>query len=148
MPESPATPTPLPLAARAFVEAERVGHLATVDARGEPHVVPVCYAYDGARFYTPIDDKPKRRDRPLKRVRNVEETGRAALVVDRYDEEWSRLAWVLVRGRAEVLAPGDPAHAGAVALLRARYPQYRAMALEAAPVIALTPERVATWGAL
>lgn len=133
---------------RAFVEAQRVGHLATVDASGEPHVVPVCYAYDGARFYTPIDEKPKRGERPLKRVRNVRETGRAALVVDRYDEDWSRLAWVMVRGRAEILEPGHPQHPRALALLRQRYPQYRTMMLERLPVIALVPERVASWGAL
>ena len=135
-------------AERAFVDAQRVAHLATVDARGEPHVVPVCYAYDGLCFYTPIDEKPKRGDRPRKRVRNVQETGRAALVVDRYDEDWSRLAWVMVRGRAEILEPAHPDHSRALALLRDRYPQYRGMALERLPVIALTPERVASWGAL
>jgi len=135
-------------AERAFVDAQRVGHLATVDARGEPHVVPVCYAYDGLRFYTPIDEKPKRGDRPLRRVRNVQETGRAALVVDRYDEDWSRLAWVMVRGRAEILEPEHPDHSKALALLRQRYPQYQTMALERLPVIALTPERVVSWGAL
>lgn len=133
---------------RAFIEAARVGYLATVDAQGEPSVVPVCYAFDGERFSTPIDEKPKRRDRPLRRVRNIEETGRASLVIDHYDEDWSRLGWVLVRGRAEVVQPGEPGHAEAVALLRARYPQYREMALESAPIIALTPERVRSWGEL
>lgn len=133
---------------RAFIDAARVGRLATVDARGEPFAVPVCYAYDGRRFYTPIDEKPKRRDRPLRRVRNIVETGRAALVIDRYDEDWSRLGWVLVRGSAEVLGPDHPEHAAAVDLLRARYPQYRAMRLESAPVIALTPSRITSWGML
>lgn len=134
--------------ARTFVDAARVGHLATVDAHGEPSVVPVCYAYDGARFYSPIDEKPKRRDVPLRRVRNVAATGRATLVVDHYEEDWSRLGWVLVRGRAGLLAPGEPGHAEAVALLRARYPQYRSMALEAAPLVTLEPERVRAWGNL
>ena len=135
-------------AERAFVEVQRVGRLATVDARGEPHVVPVCYAYDGARFYTPIDEKPKRGDRPLKRVRNVMETGRAALVIDRYDEDWSRLAWVMVRGWAQILEPGHPEHGKALVLLRQRYHQYQEMELERLPVIALTPERVTSWGVL
>jgi PPOX class probable F420-dependent enzyme len=133
---------------RAFVEAQRVGRLATVDARGEPHVVPVCYACDGTRFYTPIDEKPKRRDRLLKRVRNVRETGRAALIIDRYDEDWSRLAWVMVRGRAEILGPEHPDHSTAIVLLRQRYPQYQEMGLEHLPVLALAPERVVSWGAL
>ena len=133
---------------RAFIDAARVGRLATVDARGEPSVVPICYAYDGARFYSPIDEKPKRRDRPLRRVRNVGETGRATLVIDHYEEDWARLGWVLVRGRAALLEPGAPGHPEAVALLRARYPQYRAMALESAPIITLTPERIRSWGDL
>lgn len=133
---------------RAFIATARVGRLATVDARGEPFVVPVCFAYDGERLYTPIDEKPKRHDRPLKRVRNIEETGRAALVIDQYDEDWSRLGWVLIRGSAALLTPDAAGHAEAVALLRERYHQYRTMALESAPLIALTPERLRSWGEL
>lgn len=133
---------------RAFIDRQRVGHLATVDARGAPSVVPVCYAYDGEYFYTPIDEKPKQRDRLLRRVRNVEATGRAALIIDRYDEDWSRLGWVHARGRAWILPPGAEGHATAVALLRERYAQYRAMALEAAPIIVLAPDRLTSWGAL
>ncbi|HET7037964.1 MAG TPA: TIGR03668 family PPOX class F420-dependent oxidoreductase [Thermomicrobiaceae bacterium] len=132
----------------AFIAAQRVAHLATADAAGEPSLVPVCYAWDGTRFFTPIDEKPKRRDRPLRRVQNIEASGRAALVFDHYEEDWGRLGWVLVRGSAALLAPGAPGHAEAVALLRARYPQYRAMALESAPLIAITPERVTSWGRL
>lgn len=133
---------------RAFIDRQRVGHLATVDARGAPSVVPVCYAYDGEYFYTPIDEKPKQRDRLLRRVRNVEATGRAALIIDRYDEDWSRLGWVHARGRAWVLPAGAEGHATAVALLRERYPQYRAMALESAPIIVLAPDRLTSWGVL
>ena len=134
---------------RAFVASRRVARLATVDARGEPYLVPVCFAYDGTRFLTPIDEKPKRGDRPLKRVRNIQATGRAALLFDHYDDaDWSRLAWVMVRGAAAVWEPDHPDHAGAVALLRARYRQYAAMALEALPVIAVTPRRIMSWGAL
>jgi PPOX class probable F420-dependent enzyme len=134
---------------RAFIEAGRLAHLATVDERGEPHVVPVCYAYDGERFFIAIDEKPKRRDRTLKRVKNVLATGRAALVIDRYDDaDWSRLAWLMARGSAAMLEPDDPAHAPIVTLLRGRYLQYGAMALERAPLIAIAPERITSWGAL
>ena len=134
---------------RAFIATMRVAHLATTDASGEPHVVPVCYAYDGERFYIAIDEKPKRRDRTLKRVRNIEVTGRAALVIDRYDDaDWTRLAWLMVRGKAEMLGPEGPDHARIVAALRDRYAQYREMALERAPIIAITPERITSWGAL
>ena len=133
----------------AFIEAGRVAHLATVDHAGEPHVVPVCYAYDGERFFIAIDEKPKRPERTLKRVRNVLATGRAALVIDRYDDvDWSKLAWLMVRGEAEMLASDDPIHSRVVALLRERYPQYRDMALEHAPIIAIVPHRITSWGAL
>lgn len=134
---------------RGFILAGRVAHLATTEAQGEPHVVPVCYAYDGERFYIAIDEKPKRPGRTLKRVRNILETGRAALVIDRYDDDdWSRLAWVIVRGGAEMLDADDPVHPRVVALLRDRYRQYRQMALERAPIIAIAPERITSWGAL
>jgi PPOX class probable F420-dependent enzyme len=142
----PARETLTPAEAR-FVEARRVGHLATASAAGRPHVVPVCYAYDGARFYIALDEKPKRvADSRLRRVRNLLEQPEASLVIDHYEEDWSRLGWVLVHARAALLEPGDPAHAPAVALLRARYPQYLGMALEERPQIALAPDAVSSWG--
>src|SRR5258705_76596 len=131
----------------AFVHAQRSARLATSDAEGHPYVVPVCFAYDGERFYTPLDEKPKRGDvGALRRVRNIRARGEAALLVDRYDDDWSRLGWVLAHGRAELLRPAHERHAVALRLLRERYPQYRAMALEDLPVIALTPEHVTSWG--
>jgi PPOX class probable F420-dependent enzyme len=138
----------LPPLVRTFLEQQRVGHLATVSRGGKPHVVPVCYAVADDTIYTPIDEKPKQPGRTLRRVRNIEETGRAALVVDRYDEDWTQLGWVLLRGRAELLAPGSPEQARAVELLRQRYPQYQAMRLETQSMIALRIERVSVWGKL
>jgi PPOX class probable F420-dependent enzyme len=138
----------LPPLVRTFLEQQRVGHLATVSRGGEPHVVPVCYVVADDTIYTPIDEKPKQPGRTLRRVRNIEETGRAALVVDRYDEDWTQLGWVLLRGRAELLAPGSPEQARAVELLRQRYPQYRTMRLETQSMIALRIERVSVWGKL
>ena len=133
---------------RRFVESMRVARLATADANGAPHVVPVCYALAGDSLYVTIDEKPKRPDaRALKRLRNVAENPNAAAVVDRYDEDWSRLAWVMLRGRAEILDRGGE-HDRAQAALRERYPQYRAMRLEPLPVIALRIDRVNAWGAL
>jgi len=87
---------------RAFLADARVARLATADAAGRPHVVPVCHALDGDAVYVTIDAKPKG-SRPLKRIRNLRENPAAALVADRYDEDWSRLGWVMVQGRAEVL---------------------------------------------
>src|ERR1700726_4646615 len=91
-----------------FVQAQRVAHLATSDEEGHPYVVPVCYAFDGERFYTPLDEKPKRVEtNKLRRVRNIEARHEAALLFDQYDEDWSRLGYILVQGRADLLAPGD-----------------------------------------
>jgi coenzyme F420-0:L-glutamate ligase / coenzyme F420-1:gamma-L-glutamate ligase len=144
----PARDTLTPDEAR-FLAAQRVGHLATADAAGRPHVVPVCYVFDGARFYFALDEKPKRvADARLRRVRNLVERHEASLVVDYYDEDWSRLVYVLIHARAEFLQPGSPGHANAVALLRARYPQYQTMALESRPIIALAPDHVTSWGTL
>jgi PPOX class probable F420-dependent enzyme len=135
---------------RRFLEAHRRGHLATAGADGAPHVVPVCYALDDAGVYFIADQKPKRGPaRELVRLRNIRANPRAALVVDDWDEDWTRLAWVMVRGPAHVVT--EPArHAAVLALLRARYPQYRAMPLDDAdahPVGWIEPERVVSWRA-
>lgn len=136
--------------ARRFLEAHRVGHLATVGADGTPHVVPVCYALDDAAVYFVADEKPKRRPaRALARLENLRANPRAALVVDDYDDDWSRLAWVMVRGPARFVTE-PAAHARALGLLRARYPAYIAMALDDAerhPLVAIEPARVVLWRA-
>lgn len=139
---------PLSAVERRFLEKERVARLATADARANPHVVPVCFALAESTLYIAIDEKPKRAGgAPLKRLRNIAENPAVALVADRYDEDWTRLAWVMLRGNAEILA-ADEEHAHAQALLRARYPQLRAMRIEGLPVIALRIERVTSWGDL
>ena len=133
--------------ARRFVESMRVARFATADAKGAPHVVPVCYALIGDNLYVTIDEKPKRPGvRAMKRLRNIVQNPGVAVVVDRYDEDWSRLAWVMLRGRAEILDDGDE-HDRAQAALRDRYPQYHAMHLDPLPVIALRIARVNAWGA-
>jgi PPOX class probable F420-dependent enzyme len=129
-----------------FIERRSVAHLATADESGKPHVVPICFAYLVGRFYIAIDEKPKRSLR-LKRLRNIEENPRVALVFDRYDDDWSRLAWALVQGTATVLLNG-PEYERALMALRSRYDQYQAMALEGRPVISVTVERISSWGDL
>ncbi|HKF39025.1 MAG TPA: TIGR03668 family PPOX class F420-dependent oxidoreductase [Ktedonobacteraceae bacterium] len=139
--------TTLSEAEAAFVNAQRVARLATADVEGHPHIVPVCYAFDGMCFYTPLDEKPKRvNESKLRRVRNIEARHEASLLIDRYDDDWSRLGYVLVHGRAELLQPGDPPHARALVLLRQRYVQYRTMELEMHAVIVITPDSVTGWG--
>ena len=133
---------------RAFLRSRRVARLASANAHGEPHVVPVCFVLDEQSVYITIDDKPKREGtRALKRLRNIAENPAVSFVADHYEEDWSRLAWVMLRGRAEILHHGEE-HDRAQALLRARYPQYRDMALAALPVIAIRIARVASWGKL
>lgn len=131
---------------RRFLEAGRVARLATADASGCPHVVPICFALIEHTVYFTIDEKPKT-TRRLKRLANLRENPFAALVVDRYDEDWSRLGWVMVRGRAEILT-GGPEHDAAQASLRARYPQLAGMDIEELPVVAIRIERAASWGRL
>lgn len=134
---------------RAFIERQRVARLATSDAQGHPTLVPVCYAFDGQRFYTPLDEKPKRVEaRQLKRARNIEARHEASLLIDHYADDWTQLGYVLICGRAEIVPPGHPLHARALPLLRVRYAQYRTMALERLPVIVITPQRVSTWGSV
>lgn len=133
---------------RQFLATRRVGHLATADRQGAPHVIPVCYGFTDDTLYITIDEKPKgNADRPLKRVSNILQNPSVALVVDRYDEDWTRLGWVLVRGQAEILGHGIE-HDQAQILLRARYRQLHDMRIAHLPVIAIRVERVTSWGDL
>ncbi len=144
-----AAPATLSPGQTAFLVRQRVARLATADAAGRPHAVPVCFAYAPGSIYIALDEKPKHVPvTRLKRVRNILENPDVALVADRYAEDWDLLAFVMVRGRAELLEPGSEEQAAAVRLLRGKYHQYEAMAIEENPVIAIRAEKVASWGAL
>jgi PPOX class probable F420-dependent enzyme len=135
-------------AERKFLAQQRVAHLATADALAHPHVIPVCFAVESVTLYITIDEKPKARSpTALKRLRNIAENSAVAVVVDHYDEDWSRLGWVLMRGRAEILTGGEE-HGHAQSLLRSRYPQLKAMQITRYPVIAVRIERTSSWGNL
>lgn len=131
---------------RRFLEAHRVARLATADAAARPHVVPICYALIDDTVYFTIDEKPKRTPR-LKRLSNLQENPFAALVVDRYDEDWTCLAWVMLQGRAEILHAG-PEHDQAQTSLRARYLQLAAMQIDHLPVVAVRIDHATSWGRL
>ena len=141
-------PSPLRLSPSAlrFVRAARVAHLATADASGQPLVIPICFAFNGKEFFSPIDEKPKRTTR-LKRLRNIAENPKVSLIIDHYDEDWQRLAYVLIRGTAKILARGQR-HRKGVRLLRRKYSQYRKMAIHERPMIVITPQRLTSWGTL
>lgn len=118
----------------------RVGRLATSSAGSEPHVIPVCFVLLEDTIYSVIDEKPKS-GRRLLRLSNIDQTGQAALVIDHYDEDWSQLAFVLMRGPARTI-PGDES---ALAALREKYPQYQDMSLEGAEMVELRVERWTAW---
>jgi coenzyme F420-0:L-glutamate ligase / coenzyme F420-1:gamma-L-glutamate ligase len=129
-----------------FLQSQRAGRLASATRDGAPHVIPVCYACDGESLYIALDAKPKRvAPERLRRVRNILENPRVALVIDRYSDDWSQLAYLLIQGTAMLLSPGDAEHSRAIALLRERYAQYHAMPIERQPVIAIRPATVVQW---
>ncbi len=135
-----------PSQARLLADA-RVGHLATADAAGVPHVVPVCYALAEKVIYSVLDQKPKRVSvARLRRVRNIQANPHIALVVDHYEEDWLSLWYILVLGRAELLWEGEE-RVTAIRQLRQKYPQYREMDIEGNPVIRITPTKVVSWAA-
>ena len=122
-----------------------VGHLATADANGRPHVIPFCFVCDGGVIYSVLDAKPKSADlKSLRRVRNILANPRVSVVIDHYESDWSRLWYLLVQGSAELLEP-CPEQAAAISLLRDKYHQYRQMDLKDSPVIKITPERATGW---
>jgi len=132
---------------RVKLEAARVARLATLDAERSPHLVPICFVCDGSLFYSAIDRKPKRvAANSLTRLKNIAQTPRVALLVDHYDEDWTRLWYVLVRGEAELVSDSAERER-AIQLLRAKYPQYDADMLAGdAPVLRITPARITAWG--
>ena len=133
---------------RDFVDANRIARLATADRNGVPHAIPICFVVIDDSLYVTIDQKPKGADvSRLKRLRNIAENPAAAVIVDRYDDDWAELGWVMLRGRAEIIAAGKE-HDRAQSALVDRYQQYRNMELSDLPVIALRIERVTSWGNL
>jgi len=138
----------LPANLEAFLHAQRVAHLATVDGQSRPHVVPVCFAYADGIVYVALDAKPKRVPvRELRRVRNLIANPSVQLLVDVWDEDWKRLAYLQLRGVANVIEAGAE-QAEAIRLLRARYRQYVTMAIDDAPVIRVDVTSYVAWGAL
>ena len=128
-----------------FLSKTRVARLATADKAGQPHVIPIVFATDGRKLYTPLDKKPKRiAPNQLKRVRNLLENPKVAFVIDHWDEDWTKLAWLMVRGTGQLLESGEAYQTG-VRLLEKKYPQYDQMPLKDRPLIVITPSDVMSW---
>ena len=119
-----------------------VARLATVGAGGKPHVVPITFAVDGDTIYFAVDAKPKRTT-DLKRLRNIAANPSVSVLVDHYEDDWTRLWWVRVDGTARLLADGAEA-VRATDLLAARYSQYR-RARPGGPVVAISIDRISGW---
>jgi PPOX class probable F420-dependent enzyme len=132
----------------AFIRTARVAHLATANRIGQPHVIPICFVFDGKYFYSPIDEKPKRvAPRRLKRITNIRENPNVSLVIDRYEEDWRKLAYILVFGKAQILLSGEK-YLKAIRLLRKKYAQYQTMAIDERPMIVIKPKKMMGWGAM
>jgi PPOX class probable F420-dependent enzyme len=138
----------------AFLVAARRAILATIDPGGQPRLVPICFivaavADEPLRLLTPLDDKPKATDdkRALARLRDIAARPAVSVLVERWDEDWTRLAWLRLHGTASLLdpavVPGD-----AASRLRGKYPQYAMHDLESSPMIAIRIEHARSWGAL
>jgi PPOX class probable F420-dependent enzyme len=144
-------PQKISAAVQKMLKEARVARLATLDAKSRPHIVPVCFAYDGKLFYTAIDEKPKRvRPERLSRLQNIRAVPRVALLIDEYDEDWTQLWFILIRGKAKLIPKSaHKEHTWAIRKLRAKYLQYaQGMLADDAPIIRITPERTTSWGKL
>jgi PPOX class probable F420-dependent enzyme len=126
------------------VSAARVARLATTDPDGRPHVVPIVFALDGETLYSAVDRKPKR-SQTLRRIENARERPDVTILVDHYDEDWTALWWIRLRGRARVLDEGEEREQ-ALGLLQEKYPQYREEPPEGA-VLAVDVADVREWSA-
>ena len=142
-------PQKISAAVQKMLKEARVARLATLDAKNRPHIVPVCFAYDGKLFYTAVDEKPKRVPRErLARLQNIRAVPRVALLIDEYEEDWTQLWYVLMRGKARLIPKSaHKEHAWAIRKLKAKYPQYaQGMLADDAPIIRITPEWTISWG--
>ena len=124
--------------------AARVARLATIDPDGRPHLVPIVFAIDGDTLYSAVDAKPKR-STTLRRIENARERPDVTVLVDHYEDDWSRLWWIRLRGRARVLDGGDELE-HALRLLADKYPQYRDEP-PGAPVLAVDVTEEREWSA-
>lgn len=132
----------------ALVGEARRATLATIDAAGRPRLVPICFVVVGDVLWSPLDEKPKSVDdvRSLARVRDIAARPDVSVLVDRWSEDWTQLAWVRLEGAAALVEP-ETTPAGVVSALRARYPQYRDHDLEHRPMLAIRIESTTSWQA-
>jgi PPOX class probable F420-dependent enzyme len=134
-----------------FIERARVARLATVDYRSKPHLVPVVFVFDGNHFFIPIDKKRKTvKPQKLKRIKNIQDNPNVALLIDKYSEDWTKLAFVMIQGKASIITSktqGNIQVQEAYKKLTTKYRQYQKIGLSEMCII-IKPEKVASWGAI
>jgi PPOX class probable F420-dependent enzyme len=133
---------------KSLVGRTRVARLATIDSKNKPHVVPVVFVADSENYYIPLDEKPKKaKPDELKRVRNIHKNPNVALLIDKYSEDWSKLAFVLIHGQASLIGTKDNEKIlleNAHRLLRQKYAQYQKVGLGEL-CIKIHPQKIVVW---
>jgi PPOX class probable F420-dependent enzyme len=131
-----------------FIERARVARLATANSESKPHLVPVVFVFDGNYFFIPVDEKRKKTVKPekLKRVKNINENPNVALLIDEYSEDWTKLAFVMIQGKASIAdkTQGNMQLQEAYKKLTSKYPQYQKIGLGKVCIV-IKPEKVTTW---
>src|ERR687891_836217 len=130
-----------------FIERARVARLATIDSEFKPHLLPVVFVFDGNHFFIPLDEKRKTaKPEKLKRVRNIQDNPNVALLIDQYDEDWTKLAFVMIQGKASVASKreGNIQVREAYKKLMTKYIQYQKVGIGEMCII-ITPKTVASW---
>ncbi|MDQ3854169.1 MAG: TIGR03668 family PPOX class F420-dependent oxidoreductase [Thermoproteota archaeon] len=130
-----------------FIERARVARLATIDSEFKPHLVPVVFVFDGNHFFIPIDEKRKTaKPAKLKRIRNIQDNPNVALLIDEYSEDWTKLAFVMIQGKASIasITQGNIQLREAYKKLVMKYLQYEKVGIGEMCII-IAPEKVASW---
>ena len=137
----------IPPAVEEFIERARVARLATIDSEFKPHLVPVVFVFNGNHFFIPVDEKRKTaKPEKLKRIRNIEDNPNVTLLIDEYSEDWTKLAFVMIQGKASIATKeeGNIQVRQAYKKLMIKYLQYQKVGLGERCII-ITPKKVASW---
>jgi PPOX class probable F420-dependent enzyme len=137
----------IPSAVEEFIERARVARLATIDSEFKPYLVPVVFVFDGTHFFIPIDEKRKTaKPEKLKRIKNIQHNPNVALLIDEYNEDWTRLAFVMIQGKASIASKteGNLQVQEAYKKLITKYLQYQKVGIGEMCII-IAPEKVISW---
>ena len=136
----------IPPAVEEFIERARVARLATIDSEFKPHLVPVVFVFNGNHFFIPVDEKRKTaKPEKLKRIRNIQDNPNVTLLIDEYSEDWTKLAFVMIQGKASVATKeGNIQVREAYKKLMTKYLQYQKVRVGEMCII-IAPKKVASW---